>query len=109
MTLMVPLGNITFTLPFVPEHASLQVTDIIGLILICTGLGFYRFAADLVESYYGEGDGGAYSTLSAEDLRDSKTILSPFLKEERDHSNQLSLQAVPEDDVDVDVDETDAL
>ncbi len=45
LTLMVPLGNVTFTLPFVPEHSVLRATDIVGLVLICGGLGTYRFAA----------------------------------------------------------------
>ena len=33
MTLMVPLGNITFTLPFIPESQTLASTDIIGLVV----------------------------------------------------------------------------
>lgn len=51
MTLMVPLGNVAFTLPFVPEHQGLRVTDIIGLVVICGGLVVYRFAADLIKKY----------------------------------------------------------
>lgn len=47
---MVPLGNVAFTLPFVPQHQPLRVTDIIGLVVICGGLGCYRFAAKFVES-----------------------------------------------------------
>lgn len=61
LTVMVPLGNVAFTLPFVPEHSSLKVTDIIGLIVICGGLGFYRFGSDLIAKYFGNkndlGDG----------------------------------------------------
>lgn len=53
LTLMVPLGNVAFTLDFVPEHSALRVTDIIGLIVICMGLGCYRFMAGLVERYFG--------------------------------------------------------
>lgn len=52
LTLMVPLGNVAFTLPFVPGHAALQVTDIIGLVIICFGLGCYRFANGFYESYF---------------------------------------------------------
>lgn len=51
LTLMVPLGNVAFTLPFVPQHAALRVTDILGLVIICLGLGTYRFAADLYTRY----------------------------------------------------------
>lgn len=54
LTLMVPLGNVTFTLPFIPERQTLQVTDIVGLIVICSGLGCYRFAAKLAEQYFGK-------------------------------------------------------
>lgn len=54
LTLMVPLGNVAFTLPFVPENSPLKVTDIIGLIIICAGLGCYRFAAKLYEQYFGD-------------------------------------------------------
>jgi hypothetical protein len=54
MTIMVPLGNIAFTLPFMPEHTDLKPTDIIGLIVIVGGLVCYRFAADLYAKYYGE-------------------------------------------------------
>jgi hypothetical protein len=48
---MVPLGNVAFTLPFVPEHQGLRVTDIVGLVVICGGLVVYRFAADFVKRY----------------------------------------------------------
>jgi hypothetical protein len=54
MTLMVPLGNVAFTLPFVPEHQGLRVTDIIGLVVICGGLIVYRFAADFAKKYYSD-------------------------------------------------------
>jgi hypothetical protein len=39
-----------FTLPFVPEHSGLKPTDIVGLVVICTGLGVYRFLADYMKS-----------------------------------------------------------
>lgn len=52
LTLMVPLGNVAFTLPFIPQHAPLKPTDIIGLVIICLGLGTYRFAAKIAEAYF---------------------------------------------------------
>jgi len=52
LTLMVPLGNVAFTLPFIPGRTSLQITDIIGLIVICSGLGIYRFAAKFIDAYF---------------------------------------------------------
>ncbi len=54
LTLMVPLGNVAFTLPFVPENSPLKATDIIGLVVICFGLGCYRFASKLYDSYFGD-------------------------------------------------------
>lgn len=104
LTLMVPLGNVAFTLPFVPEHTGLKFTDIIGLIMICGGLGIYRFAADLIEKYYGNGQNNA-DDYTAVDLRDDKTITSPFLDEHQNSfRNEVSLTGVPEDG-----EETDAL
>lgn len=52
LTLMVPLGNVAFTLPFVPGSKALRETDIIGLVVICFGLGCYRFAAGLYARYF---------------------------------------------------------
>ena len=51
LTLMVPLGNVAFTLPFVPDHKPLKVTDIIGLVIICGGLFLYRFAQGLYQQF----------------------------------------------------------
>ena len=36
-----------------PEHAPLKITDIFGLIIICLGLGCYRFAHDAWIKYAG--------------------------------------------------------
>lgn len=52
LTIMVPLGNFAFTLPFVPGHAPLKVTDVIGLVIICSGLGFYRFMDGYLKTYH---------------------------------------------------------
>lgn len=54
LTLMVPLGNVAFTLPFVPQNQPLRPTDIVGLIVICAGLACYRFAADIIKTYFME-------------------------------------------------------
>jgi len=47
MTVMVPLGNVSFSLPFMPHKQTLKVTDIIGLIVVLSGLVAYRFAGKL--------------------------------------------------------------
>mmetsp|Transcript_26071 Transcript_26071/g.52008 ORF Transcript_26071/g.52008 Transcript_26071/m.52008 type:complete len:239 (-) Transcript_26071:11-727(-) len=51
MTIMVPLGNVAFSLHFVPEHAPLQVGDVCGLIIIMLGLVAYRYAKQILEWY----------------------------------------------------------
>lgn len=33
-----------------PEHSSLRPTDIVGLVVICCGLGVYRFLSDFIKS-----------------------------------------------------------
>jgi drug/metabolite transporter (DMT)-like permease len=43
MTIMVPLGNVAFSLPFMPQSTTLHATDIVGLIVIVGGLLLYRF------------------------------------------------------------------
>jgi len=44
-TMMVPAGNIAFSLKIVPGHQNLQDSDIFGLILILLGLLVYRFSS----------------------------------------------------------------
>lgn len=43
MTFMVPLGNVAFSLHFVPQHQPLSPWDIVGLVVIMVGLVIYRF------------------------------------------------------------------
>ncbi|KAH9113386.1 hypothetical protein LEN26_011531 [Aphanomyces euteiches] len=50
MTIMVPLGNVAFTFPFMPEHQPLKTTDVVGLVVIMTGLFVYRFLQDIVRA-----------------------------------------------------------
>jgi hypothetical protein len=45
LTIMVPLGNLAFALPFMPGSSPMHLSDIMGLIVIMTGLVLYRFAA----------------------------------------------------------------
>ena len=67
LTIMVPLGNITFTLPFVPEHSALAVTDIIGLVVIMGGLICYRFAHEIYMKWKQERESKAVLDLKHED------------------------------------------
>ena len=43
MTIMVPLGSVAFSLPFVPKHKPLKALAIVGLVIIMVGLILYRF------------------------------------------------------------------
>jgi hypothetical protein len=49
MTLMVPLGNAAFALPFVPGNKPMTPFDGVGLVVIMIGLIFYRFWAPLTK------------------------------------------------------------
>lgn len=78
LTLMVPLGNVAFTLPFVPENGPLRPTDIVGLVVICFGLGCYRFANDLVKKYWNKET--QYGELAADEYaEDHKSTLISHL------------------------------
>ena len=44
LTTMVPIGNLAFALPFMPQTTSFHVSDLLGLGVIMSGLVLYRFA-----------------------------------------------------------------
>lgn len=50
-TVIVPLSNVAFSLHFMPGHRPLRFWDIIGLVVIMTGLIIYRFSKDLLAVY----------------------------------------------------------
>lgn len=47
MTVMVPMINVAFALPFMPKHQPMTVFDIVGLIIIMAGLIIFRFFTPL--------------------------------------------------------------
>ena len=49
LTVMVPLGNLTFALPFMPGKATFHLSDVLGLCVIVAGLVVYRFAGTTSE------------------------------------------------------------
>ncbi|KAJ1630840.1 hypothetical protein T492DRAFT_75193 [Pavlovales sp. CCMP2436] len=49
MTLLVPLGNVAFALPFMPNAQPLTVVNLIGLMVIMAGLFAYRFLDKLLK------------------------------------------------------------
>lgn len=44
-TVMVPIGNLAFALPFMPGSMPLQDSDIVGLLVMLLGLVTYRFGS----------------------------------------------------------------
>jgi hypothetical protein len=53
MTVMVPLGNLAFALPFMPQHTTITAFDLVGLLVIMTGLLGYRKGPDLWKAFAG--------------------------------------------------------
>lgn len=47
MTVMVPLGNLAFALPFMPGATPVTAFDLVGLVVIMVGLMAYRLGPDL--------------------------------------------------------------
>eukprot|EP00981_Chlorochromonas_danica_P014257 scaffold7628_cov253-Ochromonas_danica.AAC.18 len=93
LTLMVPLGNVAFTLPFMPQKQTLQPTDIIGLVVICAGLGCYRFAAKLVAMYWKKPEGSfeqveGDNSLQADEDAKAFSALNPAGSEEHNPLGQ---------------------
>jgi hypothetical protein len=49
MTLLVPLGNIAFALPFMPQAQPLTLVNFVGLAIIMAGLFCYRFVDKILK------------------------------------------------------------
>ena len=50
-TVIVPLSNVAFSLNFIPNHQPMKPMDIMGLVIIMSGLVVYRFTAQLYSLY----------------------------------------------------------
>jgi len=86
MTIMVPVGNLTFALPFMKDYggSELQPTDIIGLVVIMGGLCLYRFGASAWNKFFGEGEEEALENDG------TKPLLSPVTEENQNRTRRLS-------------------
>lgn len=73
LTLMVPMGNLAFSLPFMPFPTMMHVSDIVALLVIVVGLMLYRFGHALPKS----------SSIRAENLDDEPLYV--LLTEEGGH------------------------
>jgi drug/metabolite transporter (DMT)-like permease len=49
LTVMVPIGNIAFALPFMPESQPMHASDLVALAVIMSGLVLYRFSGGKLE------------------------------------------------------------
>uniref|UniRef100_A0A7S2RKK2 EamA domain-containing protein n=1 Tax=Rhizochromulina marina TaxID=1034831 RepID=A0A7S2RKK2_9STRA len=54
MTVMVPLGNLAFALPFMPENSAITFYDILGLVVIMAGLVGYRAGPKTFDKHCGK-------------------------------------------------------
>jgi hypothetical protein len=50
-TVIVPLSNVAFSLQWIPNHQPMKPMDIVGLVIIMSGLLVYRFTAQLYSTY----------------------------------------------------------
>ena len=41
----IPVGNLAFTMPFMPQPSTMHGSDVVGLVVIMAGLMLYRFTA----------------------------------------------------------------
>ena len=55
-TILVPIGNLAFALPIMPQQTSLHVSDLLGLGVIMGGLALYRFMEGVDEEEEQEED-----------------------------------------------------
>lgn len=66
-TVIVPLSNVAFSMKWMPHHKPMQISDILGLVIIMTGLIIYRFFGTL-QSMWAEWTG----KLSKEQIQQKK-------------------------------------
>uniref|UniRef100_A0A7S2K7X9 EamA domain-containing protein n=1 Tax=Leptocylindrus danicus TaxID=163516 RepID=A0A7S2K7X9_9STRA len=89
-TIMVPVGNLAFTLPFMPDPSVLRITDILGLAVIMLGLSVYRFGQDIVNKL-SNGAAVANGDSSAGDNDDATTVAYvEFLDDESSSSTTIN-------------------
>ena len=66
-TVIVPLSNLAFSLPFMPNPQPCTPIDLVGLVIIMSGLIIYRFMPAILLAYH-----SCMGTLSAEELEEEK-------------------------------------
>lgn len=103
LTLMLPLGNIAFSLPFMPNAQPLTVFNVAGLVVIMAGLFAYRFLDKIMGTRRSEVEEeeddhadqarraavvlgsvpGSFSLESLQHMIDDKVLPSPTFKQLR--------------------------
>jgi hypothetical protein len=80
-TIQVPLGNLVFCLPFMPGYTPMHVSDIVGLIVIVTGLVLYR---SMDGSEKGPADNGGEIEEERLPARTMDSLQEPLLQQDSD-------------------------
>jgi uncharacterized membrane protein len=68
-TVIVPLSNVAFSLKITPGNKPMNRMDLIGLVIIMSGLVVYRFSTQLLEVYH-----ALLSTVTGRDERTQKSL-----------------------------------
>jgi len=66
-TVIVPLSNVAFAMPWMPHSQPMKVWDFVGLVVIMLGLVIYRFTQAIVSLWH-----HAMQTVTKEELADEK-------------------------------------
>ena len=90
LTIMVPLGNLAFALPFMPGSTPMHLSDILGLIVIMTGLVLYRRTGSSPQEQ--NDDDADDEALEQFGSRDFLVTANTSLQEEQERTNHDALQ-----------------
>lgn len=71
LTLMVPISNLAFAMPHMPQRSIIHTADVIGLITIMSGLVFYRFGSTATKLFDERGDSKKLSSIESDGLMES--------------------------------------
>jgi uncharacterized membrane protein len=70
-TVIVPLSNVAFSLPFIPRHKPIGATDLAGLLFIMSGLIIYRFLPQMTAFWFKLTEIRTFEEIEAENLAEN--------------------------------------
>eukprot|EP00543_Licmophora_paradoxa_P005966 CAMPEP_0202455656 /NCGR_PEP_ID=MMETSP1360-20130828/13127_1 /ASSEMBLY_ACC=CAM_ASM_000848 /TAXON_ID=515479 /ORGANISM="Licmophora paradoxa, Strain CCMP2313" /LENGTH=512 /DNA_ID=CAMNT_0049075285 /DNA_START=29 /DNA_END=1567 /DNA_ORIENTATION=+ len=93
LTIMVPLGNLAFALPIMPNPAKFHFSDVMGLVVIMMGLIMYRFSGSVKHPHQQETMQATGPSLSVRDLEPLREplLMSFYLESSRNISSEASI------------------